>query len=43
MMLDIWEPTQLEFKYGIVIVELVRIKNPQDDKITRVLNSPFVL
>ena len=43
MMLDIWDPTQLEFKYGIVIVELVGIKNLQDDKITRVLNSPFVL
>jgi hypothetical protein len=42
-MLDIWEPTQIEFKYGIVIVELVRIKNSQNDKITRVLNSTFVL
>jgi hypothetical protein len=41
-MLDVWETTQLEFKYGIVIVELVRIKNLQDDKITRVLNPAFV-
>jgi hypothetical protein len=26
MMLDTWEPEQLEFEYGIVIVELVRIR-----------------
>ena len=42
MMLDIWEPTQLDFKYGIVI-GVGKNKNPQDDKITRVLKSPFML